>query len=205
MKAIYKNFIITFLISVAIGCWATSLIVNSDNGYVAGFVFLPLLFLIGVTSFILFIAGCIGFGFNTKSAPWLLLSAVLLPVSFFISAGVAKYLELGAYYQEPVISWSDEAKNIVLFKKGTSDDQIEDFWNKTLSSKSPDGKGYESLPGIRIVMRVQPQDGHESVSFGFFPDATEKQREYVFSRVKSSPIVYQVLNKKSENKWSKGN
>ena len=196
MKAIYKNFIITFLISVAIGCGATSLVVNSDNGYVAGFVFLPLLFLIGVASFVLFIAGCIGVGFNIKSAPWLLLAAVLLPVSFFSSAGIAKYLELGAYYQEPMISWSDEAKNIVLFNKGTSDDQIEDFWNKTLSLKSPDGKGYESLPGIRIVMRVQPQDGHEAVSFGFFPGQLKNKESMFFQELDhlQSFIKFQTRN-----------
>ncbi|HEY0658692.1 MAG TPA: hypothetical protein VGD05_09470 [Pyrinomonadaceae bacterium] len=102
MNANFRNFIITFLISAGIGCSATYLIASSDNGYVAGFIVLPLFLLFGVASLILFITGLICFGIKNKFAPWLLLSAVLLPVCFVSSAMIAKYFEIGAYYQEPV-------------------------------------------------------------------------------------------------------
>ena len=197
MSTIYRNFIITFLISTVIGCGATLIIVNSDNGYVAGFVFLPLFLLIGVATLILFVTGLVCLGLESKSAPWILLAAVLLPVSFFSSAMIAKHFEIGAYYQEPMISLSDNANNVVLFKEGTTRDQINDFWEKTMSLERGDGRGYDHLPGIRTMMQIQPRNGREAMAFGFSSNATEEQKQFVFSKVKSSPIVYKLLENES--------
>ncbi|MGI8544995.1 MAG: hypothetical protein ACR2MD_16165 [Aridibacter sp.] len=124
MSTNYRNFTITFLITVGIGCGATLIVASSENGYIAGFVFLPLFFLIIFATLILFIIGLFCLGYKNKSAPWILLSAILLPVSFVSSAMIAKYFEIGAYYQEPMVSWSDEANNVVVFKEGTTNDQI---------------------------------------------------------------------------------
>lgn len=198
MSAIYRNFIITFLISVGIGCGATFLIASSSNGYSAGFIFLPLFLLIAVTSLILFIAGFICLGVESKSAPWLLLSAVLLPASFISSALVAKHFEIGAYYQEPMTPIpSGVSRSVVVFKKGTTSDQINDFWNKTMSVEQASVSGYERLPGVGTMGRIQSRNGQETIVFDFFPNTTEEQKQFVFSRVKSSPIVYQLLENES--------
>lgn len=193
MSAVYRNLIITFLISVGIGCGATFLIASSENGYVAGFIVLPLFLFFGLTSLILFIAGLICLGVENKSAPWLLLSAVLLPASFITSALVAKHFELGAYYQEPMTSIPNGVTNVVVFKERTTNYQINNFWNKTLSVERADGRGYDHLPGVRVMGQDKPRNGRQTMVFDFFPSATEEQRQFVFSRVKSSPIVYQLL------------
>jgi hypothetical protein len=197
MSAIYRNLIITFLISVGGGCGATILIASSENGYVAGFILLPLFLFIGVASLILFIVGLICLGVKSKSAPWLLLSAILLPASFISSAMIAKYFEIGAYHQEPMIPMSDEVNNVVVFKEGTTNDQINDFWEKTMSLERADGRGYDHLPGVRVMGQDKPRNGRETMIFDFFPSATEEQQQFVFSRVKSSPIVYQLLENES--------
>jgi len=202
MKEIYRNFIITFLISIGISCGATYLVTSSQNGYVAGFVVLPLLFLFAVASLILLITGFVCLALGKKSAPWLLLSAVLLPVSFISSALIAKYFEIGAYHEEPMISFSDEATNLVLLKEGMTNKQIEEFWNKTMSLERADGRGQDHLPGVRTMGQETAQNGRAVIMFGFFPNATEEQRQFVFARVKSSPMVYQLLENQSMKEFN---
>lgn len=198
MKPIYRNFIITFLVSVALGCGATYLIASSSNGYTAGFIFLALFLLIGVTSLVLLFAGFICLGVESKSAPWLLLSSVLLPVSFISSALVAKHFEVGAYYQEPMRPIpSGVDKSVVVFKEGTTNEQINDFWNITMSVERAGESGYERLPGVGTMGRSQSRNGQEIIVFDFFSDATEEQKQYVFSKVKSSPVVHQLLENES--------
>lgn len=193
MSANYKNFIITFLTSFVVGCGATLIVANSENGYTAGFVFLPLFFLICITTLALFISGIVCLILKSKFAPWLLLSAVLLLTFFLSSAMIAKHFEIGAYRQDPMISFSDEVSNVVIFKEGATNDQIEDFWQTVMSSKRSDGRGYETIPGVRTTMRTKPRNGQDAISFSFFSNATEDQRQFVISKIKSSPIVYQIL------------
>lgn len=193
MRVMIRNLAITFLISAAFGCGAIIIVANSENGYVAGFVFLPLFFLICVATLVLFFVGLICLGLKNKFSASLLLAAVVLPVSFFSSAFAAKHFEIGAYYQEPMISFFDEVNDVIVFKEGTTNQQIEEFLNRTLSLERLDGRGFANLPGIRTMTRIQPRNGREAIAFGFFPNATEEQKEFVYSRVNSSPILHQLL------------
>ncbi len=202
MKAVYQKSLLTFLISFVIGGGAILLVASSDNGYVAGFVFLPLLFVITLLSLILFIVGFILLSSKEKSAPWVLLFAVLIPTGFIFSGLTAKYFEIGAYREEPMISFTDEVSNIVLFKEGTTNDQINDFWVKTMSVERADGRGYDHLPGVRDMGRNQFRNGHEAIDFGFFPNATEEEKQFVYAKIKSSPIVYQFLENQSMKEWN---
>lgn len=202
MKEVYKKIVLIFLISFIIGSGAILLVVKSENGYVAGFVFLPLFFFIALLSLILLIVGFILLGSKEKFAPWVLLSAVLIPASFISSGLAAKYFEIGAYREEPMISFTNEVSNIVLFKEGTTNDQINDFWDKTMSIERADGRGHDHLPGVRDMGSGQPQNGHKTIDFGFFPNATEEQKQFVFAKVKSSPIVYQLLENQSMKEWN---
>ena len=84
-----------------------------------------------------------------------------------------------------------EADLVVFFKSGTTSEEIYKFTNETIST--PGERGYRSLPGIWRTFYLLPVDGHEGYAIEFFPNATEQQRKYVKARVKSSPIVYKVL------------
>ena len=118
---------------------------------------------------------------------------ILLPVGFFGSAHVAKHFEMGAYREEPMVPIIPVVSNVVLFKKDATAAQIEDFWNETLSTKREDDRGYDHLPGLRGTMRLLPHNGYEVAAFEFFDNATEEQRQYVYSRVRESPIVFKLL------------
>ncbi len=190
MKPVQQNLLITTVCSFGLGVLAIIPVVNSDNGYVAGFVFLPLLLLIGIAAFILFFAGLVTI--TKKAGPYLLLSSLLLPVGFFTGAFTAKYFEIGAYREDPMISLLPETSNIVLFKHGVSNEQISTFWNDTLATQREDGRGYEHLPGIGGIGRLPAFEGHEVVEFHFFDSATDEQREFVYDRVRSSPIVHEL-------------
>lgn len=190
MKPVYKYLLVTIVSALGLGVLAIAPVVNSDNGYVAGFVFLPLLFLIGIIAFILFFVGLVTI--TKKAGPYLLLSALLLPTGFFGAALIAKQLELGAYREEPMIPFTPQVANIVLFKKSATHAQIEHFLENTLSTQRPDGRGHEHLPGVQGTGRLSPRDGHEVVDFSFFANATDDQKRYVYDRIRSSPIVYEL-------------
>jgi hypothetical protein len=84
-----------------------------------------------------------------------------------------------------------KADFVIFFKTGTSDAEIYKFVTETIST--PVERGYKSLPGIRDVLQLRPIDGHEGYAITFFPDAPERQRDYVKAIIKSSTIVYRVL------------
>ena len=59
MNPIYKKLLITALWSLGLGALAIVPVIHSDNGYVAGYVFFPILLLIGAAALLLFIGGLI--------------------------------------------------------------------------------------------------------------------------------------------------
>jgi hypothetical protein len=202
VKAIYRNFIITCLLSGVIGCGATYLVASSQSGYTAGYIILPLFLLFGIATLILLVSGFVCLGLKKKIAPWLLLSSILLPTSFISSALIAKYFEVGAYRQEPMVNMLDEISNVVVFKEETNSEQIENFWQTVMSSERNDGRGFSTLPGIRTITRLQSQNEREALAFSFFPDTTENQRQFVFAKIKSSPIVDQLLESQSMKEFN---
>ena len=84
-----------------------------------------------------------------------------------------------------------KADLVIFFNLDATHNQIETFWQETLSIKS--NKGHMSRPGIREILRLLPVQDHEGIAVRFVPDATSAQREDIKSRVKSSPIVYKLL------------
>ena len=164
--------------------------IASDNGYVAGFVFLPLLLMIGIISFILVFIGLIMI--TKKAGPFLLLSALLLPIGFFGAGFIAKALELGAYREDPMVPLTPENSNIIIFQKGTTENQINDFWKEVLSVKRSDNRGDDHLPGVKGIGRMPEKDGHEIVEFNFSAGSTEEQRQHAYAIIRSSPIVLEL-------------
>ncbi len=130
------------------------------------------------------------------------MSAFLILASFISSSLIAKYFEIGAYREEKMIPFNEGFNDIVVFKEGATKDQIEDFWHKTISIERADGRGSWPLPGVRDIGRYQSRNGHEIIVFSFFPSATEEQKQFVFTKVKSSPVVHQLLENQSMKEWN---
>ena len=188
----FTRIFVALVLPFLVGCLLLIPVINSDNGYVAGFVFLPLFLLVALLSLGLFIASLIVIGVKGRPGFWWLPSGFLVFAGFFSLAIIAKQFGLGAYREEPMIAWPSETANIVLLKKGTTNDQINAFFEETLGTKRKDGRGYELLPGVRGTGRLSTYEGHEVLDFEFFESATEERREYVYSRVRSSPIVHEL-------------
>ncbi|MCW5959674.1 MAG: hypothetical protein KIS76_05880 [Pyrinomonadaceae bacterium] len=198
-----KKFFLTFLISFGIGSGAILLVASSDNGYVAGFVFLPLFILISFLSLLSVVVGFILLVKNNKLAPWILLLGVLVPTSFISAGSAAKYFEIGAYREEPMVPFYERVDNVVIFKEGATNEEISEFWNKVLSNERKDGRGFESLPGLQTKTTIRSRNGREAMAFGFFQNATDEQKHFIFDRVRSSPVVYQLLVNQSITEWNK--
>ena len=111
---------------------------------------------------------------------------VLLSISVLLTSGCSQRRAA-----EMIPIGPDVKKDLViLFKIGTSREDIYKFSTETIAT--PEERGHRSLPGIQQVLYVTV-DGHEGYAVTFFPQATETQREYVKSRVESSPVVYKVI------------
>lgn len=193
MKPVYRNLLITTVISLAIGILGMVPVVRSDNGYVAGYVFFPLLLLLAGACIVLFIIGIILLAGEKKGGLYFLLAMLLLPVGFFGSAFIAKHFEMGAYREDPMVPLTPEVSNIVIFVDNLTNDQMNSFWDETLATEREDKRGHTSLPGISGVTRLPAKDGREVVEFSFFANATQEQKDFVYSKVKESPLVFKLL------------
>ena len=105
------------------------------------------------------------------------------------------------FHEEMIPLDPDVADLIILFKPEASHDEIENFWQETLSMRQE--KGSWPRLGIRDIGRIPSIHGHEAVMVNFFPSATESEREDIKSRVKSSPIVYKVFENVPKDKREK--
>jgi hypothetical protein len=189
----FTRYILTAFIAITLGAGAIWIVADSENGYVGGMMALVLLVAIVFVSAVLLISGL--FTIKTVGGRCLVLAAALLPVSFVGFGIVAKQLQLGAYRDEPMVSTIPERLDKVLFKTGVTEEQIDGFMTGTLGTERSDGRGHEHLPGLRETVRLSAVDGHEVVGFGFFNNATDEQREQVYSRIRSSPIVFQLIER----------
>ena len=82
---------------------------------------------------------------------------------------------------------------VIFFKPGVGDKQVEGFFDEFLSKPDPNGKGFYLRKGIREFTRIHPVDGHEGIAISFFPNATNEERETIKRDIRSSPLVYRVL------------
>ena len=155
VRPIYKRLLITGVASLALGALGIIPVVNSENGYVAGYVYFPLILLIGFGCFVMVLAGLITM--TRTEGPYLLLAAILLPVGFFGAALVSKSLELGGYREEPMRPITPPIANKVLFKSGASNEEIERFWTHVIGYPTDDRGGHWSRPGVGGAFRPGPK------------------------------------------------
>ncbi len=114
MNLNYKLLDIISFCAAAIGFAMALIIINSANAYVGSMAFLPVFLIVIIASVVLFIISIIIFSFDKNSlGAGLLISAFLLPTSFLASCLTAKYFEIGAYHQEPMIHFPVSTNTVV--------------------------------------------------------------------------------------------
>lgn len=190
MKSVYKNLLITTVCSIGIGALAIVPIVTSDNGYVAGFIVIPLLILVCAIALILFIAGLTTI--TKKVGPYLLLSSALLPLGFFGTAMTSKYFEFGAYREDPIRPIIPPIANKVIFKADATHEEVQNFWKEVLSIPTGESGEY-TRPGIQSISSSLPENGREVVLFSFFENATDAQKADIRTRIEAYNPVDQYL------------
>ena len=84
-----------------------------------------------------------------------------------------------------------KADLVVFFKKSVTWEEVLDFQKNVIGREDENGTGFESLPGMMSVVRVEI-DGFEGVAINFKPSATDEERSFVQQRIKDSPIVYKT-------------
>ncbi len=189
----YITAAIATLIAITLGSSAAAIVANEQHGYVAGYTFF-VLFMFGLFLISALLLASIAF-FIRHQTRWvsivLVMSAMLIPVSYFSSFIALKRSGRVRYESEAMRPIVPEVADLVIyFKSEATHDQIESFWQEILSTREE--KGHRHRPGIGSMVRRAPVQSHEVIVVSFFPNATAAQREDVKSRVKLSPIVYRI-------------
>ena len=196
------GFAITAILSAVAGAIPTAILASADNGYVAGYAVLPLLLLISIVCILLFICAVV-FIAKEKFAVGLyfLLSVLLVPAFWVGSSTAAKHFEIGAYRVEPMRPMIPPVANKIVFKKGVSSDEVQDFWRDILSQPNSSGRGEMSLHGIQSIGTLQPEDGSEVLVYSYFESATDDEKAMVKQKIVSSPKVLRLLENVQTNYW----
>ncbi len=189
---VLRKILIVAAISLGLGVLAFVPVVESDNGYVAGFIFLPMLVLVGVSMLFLFILGIALISVRKEAGLFFLLASLLVPCGFFGAAVVSKRLEIGTYYQEPMSPIVSAVANKVVFKKDATHDEVQKFWSDVLSEGVSES-GTRTRPGVQGISSNSPENGHEVVTFAFFANATDEQKSDIRERIMAYPPVHQYL------------
>jgi surface polysaccharide O-acyltransferase-like enzyme len=182
------------LASIALGFTGAKTLANEQYGYVAGYTWfalmlvgVPLVLLLLVTGLILYLSA------RTRWAGLVsIAAAILIVVSAFTSFKILDVMGRVRYKHEEMIPLIPETAELVVFlKTGATHEQVQSFWQETLSTKQ--GTGSWPRDGIRDIGNHAPVDGHEVIVVGFFPDATDAQRSNVKSLISDSPLVYKFF------------
>ena len=136
--------LVTISTSVGAGVLATAIIADSENGYAAGFVALPLLCLELLACIVLVIVGFVFLFRENLACLYFFSAALLLPVSTVGSAMLAKEFEIGAYKIEPMRPFPPLVANKILFNRDVTSEGVQDFWRNVLSE--PSGTSERQLP-----------------------------------------------------------
>lgn len=175
----------TVTLSALAGAIPIAIIASAENGYVAGYVVLPLLLLECVICVFLFIVAIVliakeKFAFGL----YILLSVLLLPTFTFATAIVAKHFEIGAYKIEPMRPLIPIVANKILFNRDVTRDGVLGFLQNELN---------DPLDAIQSIGNGNPEDGREVVVFSFFENASEDAKEVARQKILTSPKVHKIV------------
>lgn len=193
MNTKIRRLLATIAASVGVGVLATAIIASGENGYTAGFIVLPILIFEGLVCLVLYIVGVANIAKDNLVGFYFLVAVPLLPIATVGSGMLAKKFEIGAYRVEPMTPIIPPIANKIVFKKGITDTEVQEFWREVLWEPHASGRGEMSLPGIQSIGTNPSEDGSEIIVFSFHSNATEEQRSFVRNKITSSPKVQQLL------------
>jgi|GEM_PF-3325156 len=182
------------LISMGLGFTGAKILANETIGYLAGYTWFALM-LVGLPLVLglLTIGAFLIFSERTRWTGFLAISAAfLIATSAFASFKTLDALGMVHYKHEQMVPIIPEVAQLVIFlKTSATHDEIQSFWNETLSTKQ--GTGSWPRAGIRDILRHGTVSDHEVIVVGFFPSAYEAERNNIRSIVASSPLVFKFF------------
>lgn len=191
---LFGRVILAVVLPIAVGCLFILPTITSDNGYVAGFVFLPFFILAILLSVGLLLGGLIATGIKGRPGLWWLPAGPLLIVGFLGLAFIAKEFGWGAYREQPMIPFPPPIANRVDFKQNATHEDVEGFWTHVIGYQT-DGDGAYFRPGVQSAVR----SGERTVTFAFRADATDEQKADIRVRISAySAVERYVENVPSE-------
>jgi len=186
----WRVFAVVAFASIVIGFSGAKILANEKIGYVAGYTWFGLMLIGRPLVLGLLLAGAILNLFPRTR--WFgilgIVAALLVVVSAFTSFRILDALGKVRYKHEQMVPLVPAMADLVIFfKKDASHDQVEAFWQDTLSTKQ--GTGHWHRPGVGSILGHRPVQGHDVLVVSFSPNATDAQRNDIKAGIVSSPIV----------------
>jgi len=114
--------------------------------------------------------------------------ALIIAFQSFLFTGCVGYPET------PMEKWpgpDDRAEIVFFFKKDTTNDKINHFLNYEIGVPDPNGRGSDSMDGIRGLFVVYRQ-GYQGYALELLPNITPEQRRKILDVINNSPIIFRV-------------
>jgi hypothetical protein len=85
---------------------------------------------------------------------------------------------------------------IVYYKPGVTEAQMESFEQSVLYEPQPDGRGSDFIPGVTHFRRLRPSqaDGHDGFAIAIDPGMSITAREELRTMLAEYPLVFGVLD-----------
>lgn len=192
----------TFLICLFVGAFGAFIVSRETSGYVASMTFSYLVLFCGFPIVLILLALAIiaAIQNQAKHSALLLISCVLLPVTFFGSlklmeaTGIARYKTSGLDEMRPFGSELNE-RIVIAFKETVSEEEIHKF-DETILRKTvpqPNGILLAFTDGVCHIAYPDTEFKYKIADVGFCNEATDEQKKKVRDEVNSSAIVYKVF------------
>lgn len=136
---------------------------------------------------------------------WKRLKFILFFLTVFVSLACSYF---GGYETKMERLGPDVSASLVIyFKLGTTEEQIEQFYQDYLFITRQDGRGEAHRYRIRTNLRLLPvqANNYDAIAVTFQNDATENQRSSAKDAFESSVIVYKVFENIAPNDINKSN
>lgn len=186
------------LVSISFGSYLAFKLAGEPIGYLASYTYLAILVFAGPVVFVLLLLGAsLSISSRTRRFGIASATAGILIVAGYL--GTFKILQKTGrvlYEHEKMVPIGPEVKSdlVIYFKHGTTNDQINNFWNNVLSTPDRDGRGSWPKPGVGDLGAVFPAvDGHEGVAVKFQESASQEEREQLKAAAGSSPLVFKIF------------
>jgi hypothetical protein len=128
-----------------------------------------------------------------------IVAGVAIPCFFLAGIRISESEGWVSWLNEPLqrIAGADvQVGEVVYYKSGVTNAQMESFQQAVLDQPRADGKGSDLMPGITYFWKLGPSQahGHDGFAIGISPSMPKINRDRLRASLAQSPLVFDVYH-----------